>query len=366
MLLGGKQSATVTSVGVLPPAPVGHEPPASTLKAPTLLSAADWQHGVDRWEAQWGSPRGNFPSSLILGSERVLARLLWERGVSRSFTPLGLTEIVSTRAYDVDNAINLYRVERPHRDAATRITATSVESECASTLDSELGCKWDTADAIDANSWVWRWAEYASDAMAEELRFLLISSLRKPGMLLKAFSLWYSSASWRVAMAMRSGTSWDAGVAAMTADTKWTTQHKDIALAAAVAAPKAAARPARRLSTDLCEGFAPLSGEVRQRSRVADRRSRSDRRCHRDRRRRSSSSHSQRRSRSRRHRSGALRSRARPNRFLKLARSRSRGDTVLCLNFQRGGCNKGDKCKFSHECAKCGQKGCVGQAKCRV
>ena len=158
---------TVTSARVLPPAPVRHEPPASTLKAPTLLSAADWQHGVDRWEAQWFSPRRNFPSNLILGSELVLARLLWERRVSRSFTPLGLTEIVSTRAYNVDNAINLNRVERPHGDAAIRITATGVESECASTWDSELACKWDTADAIDANSWAWRWAEYASDAMAE-------------------------------------------------------------------------------------------------------------------------------------------------------------------------------------------------------
>ena len=47
---------TDTSVGVLPPAPVGHEPPTSAFNAPTLLSAADWTHGADRSEAQWGLP----------------------------------------------------------------------------------------------------------------------------------------------------------------------------------------------------------------------------------------------------------------------------------------------------------------------
>ena len=57
----------------------------------------------------------------------------------------------------------------------------------------------------------------------------------------------------------------------------------------------------------------------------------------------------------------------------KLFRSRSRGGSELCKNFNKGKCkNKGSNtepgnsrvCNYSHECAKCGKRGCVGKVRC--
>lgn len=146
--------------------------------------------------------------------------------MTRVYNPLGLTDIVSTRAFNEDGTINIYRVEKHRRDAALRISAQGVETEAATTADTELASKLDTADAIQANCWASRWAEYASDPLAEDWRNWLKRILRETGMGLKAFSHLYQSASGRSAMAMRSGATWGDAVKEMIADGPWLTLHK--------------------------------------------------------------------------------------------------------------------------------------------
>ena len=77
---------------------------------PKGLEKGDWQRGVDRWQSQWDPPR-TFPNKMLVGAEDVLARLLWEKRVSKAFMPLFLSEIIDTRAYQSDG--NTDRVAKP-------------------------------------------------------------------------------------------------------------------------------------------------------------------------------------------------------------------------------------------------------------
>ena len=230
-LLRDREFAATVSAPLPPLAAQEHGPNPPAQKAPVVLPLADWQRGVDRWEQQW-TPKREFPTSMLTGSDFVLARLLWERNVSRVFTPLGLTEVVCTRAFNLDGTININRVDKPQRDAALRISATGVETESATAADTELGSKWDTADAIDANGWALRWAEYASDPVWDDWRNWLLRLLRETGFGLKPFSYFYLVAGWRIAMAMRGGVTWDEAVTKLMADANWTSLHKSRAVEA--------------------------------------------------------------------------------------------------------------------------------------
>ena len=64
--------------------------------------------------------------------------------------------------------MNANKVDKPHRDAAIRISAAGMEAEPGTSTSNDLGTKWDTADAIEANSWALRWADYGSDAVVED------------------------------------------------------------------------------------------------------------------------------------------------------------------------------------------------------
>ena len=78
----------------------------------TTLSSKDWLEGVANWESQWRGTTRAFKTAEICGSEKVLARLLFQKLMSRNYTPLFLTDIVSTRTYRADGQLNTHAASR--------------------------------------------------------------------------------------------------------------------------------------------------------------------------------------------------------------------------------------------------------------
>jgi hypothetical protein len=278
------------------------------------------------------------PVKLILGADAVLARLLDERKVSRAYTPLHLSEVIQSRAHCTDGSINLDRVERPRRDECVVLSTAGVEVEHATPDPLREASKWKILDAIDANCWALRWAGYISDDVAYRWSAWLVNELLGPDST-ELFKLFYLTCSWRIAFAMRNGTSFDAEAEAIMKDDDWTRKTKEQirGKASPTATTSKAGFPRRSRSR---RSPAPRGGGRGQQNRP---------------------------------RSRSLRNAGPPQKELIINRSKSRGGTQICRNSQKNKCKnkgKGDRggkkvCPYSHECTGCGKYNCVGQLLCK-
>ena len=88
--------------------------PPAPAKMPKELQPGQWQKGIDDYERDSKPPRF-FPTNKLFGAEEVLARLLWEKNVSRMHTPMTLGQVVQLRSYTKHGAINLASKEENER-----------------------------------------------------------------------------------------------------------------------------------------------------------------------------------------------------------------------------------------------------------
>ena len=322
-----------------PPAPAA-APLSATSSSTTkvILDPATYQRQIDNWESSW-TPKRSFPEKLIQGADVVLWRLLDERNITRAYTPLHLSEVIQSRAHNTDGSINLERVEKPRRDERVVLTSAGVELEHATPDPLRDANRWQILDAIDANGWALRWAGYISDDVAFRWSAWLSVELRGPDST-ELFKLFYLSCNWRISFALRSGRSYDQEVKDIMQDDEWVRKTKNqirdkanlLATTAKAGFPKRSR--SRHNGSDRLDG-PPKRQDTRKRSRSLVKKQ--------------------------------------PPKPIRLFRSRSRGGSELCKNFNKGKCkNKGsDKepgngrvCNYSHECGNCGKKGCVGQVRC--
>ena len=339
------------------PAPQASQPPAASgeLKAPTSLPPGEFQRLVRKWETQWQPPR-EFPVKMLQGADYTLARLRFEHAISRSFSPLGLTEILQGRIYNADGSINLKRVEKPKTEGAIRTNASGFlvadrESEDAKLPDS----KFDATDALESVAWALKWAEYAKEPAIENFLIWTKGLLRSSACNAKNFAVLFQAISWKIATAMSAGESWTDASADLIADREWLADAKERYL------------KADKVRDDREQG--PLI-QLKERGRSPQRRAP----LHDPRRGRPSRENNDRRGDYRRDRA-ASRSPRGPRRaspkknakgkdWVDMPRSRSRGGTRICRNYNRGNCKKASSCKFAHECANCGEKSC-NASKCQ-
>ena len=105
---------------------------------------------------------------MLQGAEQVLARLMHEKDISREFSPIGLTEVVSLRAFLPDGAVNLNRVTKPV--GLEHAIKSSETGQLYLDLDPTPGAssknpnnKWDIVDAIEANIWSFKFVGMADE-----------------------------------------------------------------------------------------------------------------------------------------------------------------------------------------------------------
>ena len=95
-----------------PAAPPSAAPPAAAAaalssKVPLTLPPGVWAAQVSRYNSiQLGGVDRKFKTELLVGAERVLARIHHEHTSSHMYTPVLLGEIITARAYTGDGIVN--------------------------------------------------------------------------------------------------------------------------------------------------------------------------------------------------------------------------------------------------------------------
>jgi hypothetical protein len=164
------------------------------------LLQGDWQEGTDAWETATAThPRRPFPSNELLGAELVLARVKHEQLITRTYSPLGLTEIINMRTYKHDGSINM---DRPKASQDGVIRRTTIEVQ----------------EALEANMWCYRWAKYGSDSCTRAWFEFFNKHSRSIDLNSKTFAGFYWTCQWRLAVNMREGQTFDQAVTSLIDD----------------------------------------------------------------------------------------------------------------------------------------------------
>ena len=104
--VANQDASGMVIAGTFPPLPPAIQGVEKVDKAPKKLGRGDWKRFIDIFEGRY-TPRRPFPQKMVAGAEEVLARLIWDNEISKVYTPLGLGEVLATRAYDDDAAGNV-------------------------------------------------------------------------------------------------------------------------------------------------------------------------------------------------------------------------------------------------------------------
>ena len=246
------EDARLARARALAPVPTAPVPAASSQqsadrpeRAPIHLLPGQWTALVDAYNSKYAPAIRAFPEEMLMGAESIIARMVYELKTSRHFTPLKLGEIVAKRAFTADGAPN--RVALAQADSPTGLrlavdgTFTQVTPQHTPTSAMQI------LDALEAIRWAYILCAYGEEASATALEDFFKSRVRRATGdygLQEVKYLWLS-ASWRIALAMRKGQSFDEAVDAMIGDIPWQAEQ---AAGFRQEYPEQAARPNRSRS----------------------------------------------------------------------------------------------------------------------
>jgi hypothetical protein len=193
-------------------------PPLTSSKAPTSLAPGVWTAQIRKWENSF-VPARSFPQAQLIGAESVLARLFHERTVTQSYTILQLGEILQHRSFTATGTVN---------NLATK------EKDKGLSIDWNLGCVterhvpvWDPRsmmnilDACEAAKWAWIFCEYGTEQEIEPWTAYFTRLTRTRSDNLDMIKNLWNAANWRVAMAMRNGTTFAKATSEVLQDSHW-------------------------------------------------------------------------------------------------------------------------------------------------
>ena len=252
-------------------------------------------------------------------------------------------EILRVRAYTTSEQVN--HLATKQRDAAFSLV-TGKDGAAELSLRSQSwspNSQWAIFDGLEAVKWAFVFANYTDcDEVADNLVEWFRCMVRLRGDRLDFVKAVYDGSSWRLALDMRGGFSFEAATKAISRDT---TVVVGLRTSRASTAPRRrtaeSARSAVIAATMQERGDRRQEERSRKRSRSRRRRTRSPKRSEkdRDRRRRASPPPS------------ALPTGARPSEASWVHANDAAGKSI-CKNFNRGVC-KAKECKRSHRCAIC-------------
>ena len=215
-------------------APVTTEPaPAASLllntdrhdRIPATLLPGQWPSLVDAYNQKFATSIRVFPEERFMGAESIIARVLHELRTSRYFTALKLGEIIGKRAFSADGVPNRIALAQADSSAGMRIaiggTFTQVTPQHMPTFALQV------LDALEAIRWAYILCSYGEGESAVALEEFFKARVRRASGdygLQEVKYLWLSG-SWRLALAMRKGQSFDESVAAMIHDLPWQSEQ---------------------------------------------------------------------------------------------------------------------------------------------
>jgi len=165
-----------------------------------------------------------------MGAECVLARMVHEATVTRIFTPVELGEILQHRAYTATGQVNTALTKKAAVQAigirpGSRHDGPELAYRCE---DFDPNSHQLVADALDAIKWAILFAGWTtSDEVASAWTDTFLRLLRVRRGQVPAIKTYYLAASWKLAMDMRSGISFDVSSEDIRKDRDFMSEHFD-------------------------------------------------------------------------------------------------------------------------------------------
>ena len=193
-----------------PPAPVPVPTPTPTTtddKPPKTLSSTIWSTQINKYnQVQLGGKNREFPTNMITGAETVLARMHHEHHVSKLYTVVKLGEILQHRVYTATGSVNSMGT-KPRDTGVLSVNNGILETKEDRIWDPEG--QWAIMDAMEAIRWAMIFVELGpEDSVIKWTDWFMKLCRQHPKKTTALKSLWIH-ASWRVAMAMRTGSSFE-------------------------------------------------------------------------------------------------------------------------------------------------------------
>ena len=219
------------SVAAAAPAPTPVAPPSSTAasaasgdKVPKTLPAGVWQSLVRAFNTTQLHGRDRcFPVEELLGAECVLARMYHEHNVSKSYTPVGLGEIVQRRSFTAAGEVN------PLAKNVKKSTPLSLDDDhqLVQTDDPEWSPKSMLAiiDGITAVKWAMTLVQWGEERDVAEYAAWMVQRVRSRPSKIEQFLTYWTAASWSLVMAMRNGSTFAEASAGVMSDLDKFTDH---------------------------------------------------------------------------------------------------------------------------------------------
>ena len=216
-------AATMQALAPLGPAPSTAATAGTTAMTPTkvpqTLPTGVWATAVTKYnKVQTGGVDRSFPCNLLIGAEKVLARVRHEISISKLFTPILLGEIMTTRAYTSTGQINMMSQKKSDKQELT------LEDGQWVTQDPKPWDPFDllaVLDGLESIRWAWILFDMGNESDVNEYMdwFVRMCKDRKDR-IFQVKGLWLA-ASWRLATDMRQQQTFHNASQALRADTEW-------------------------------------------------------------------------------------------------------------------------------------------------
>ena len=180
----------------------------TSTRTPKELSPGTWAAQIKKYEdVTLDNVKRIFPSQLLIGAEEVLARMLHERTVTTCYTPVKLGEIISNRSLRKDGKVNEYAVTK--QDRVLGITARGEDLTFKREPDFDPKSQWQLLDGIEATMFAMIFCEWGSEPSIRKWCEHFNGLLRKHAHNLGAVKEAWDTMSWKLALDMRNGITFD-------------------------------------------------------------------------------------------------------------------------------------------------------------
>ena len=146
--------------------------------------------------------RRAFPEKLLLGAEKVLARMYHEHHTSKLYTATPLGEIMAQRVWTSFNTINSNRKKDPSEKKLILDDKNQISEKTQEEWD--VKGQWMLIDATQAIRWAWILLKYDSETAINKYVDWFHGLIRKNAQRIPNVKLLWEDFAWDIAMRMRS------------------------------------------------------------------------------------------------------------------------------------------------------------------
>ena len=185
-------------------------------KVPKTLPAGVWANAIQNYESQQiGGCDRSFPTHELLGAESVLARIHHELTVSKLFTPVALGEILQKRTFQASGEPNVLAKKEPKSTTFTVSNDQLVASEEQVWQPRSLLA---ILDGLSSIRWAYILLQMGPEKSIHSFFDWAIKLARSRPQKPDQLNQWWVTVSWRLALELRGGRTWEEAVGPLQRD----------------------------------------------------------------------------------------------------------------------------------------------------